>query len=128
MLYLGGMMNIHIKSTNFVMTPDIESLIKEKTASVEKFLDDATDAEVLVEYEVERSTHHKKGDVFRAEANLTHKGSMLRAQSTKFDVRVAIDDVRNQLEKQIRRSKKKRSGLFSRGARAIKNMLRKDNV
>lgn len=120
-------MNINIKSTNFNMTPDIEEYITSKMNAVEKFLSIDETEQVLVEFEVERSTHHKKGDVFRAEANLTIKGTMYRAESDKSDVRAAIDSVKDQIEKQIRRSKTKRFEMFEKGARAIKNMLRKNN-
>ena len=120
-------MNINIKSTNFNMTPDIQEYITSKVSSVEKFLQAQANEEVLVEFEVERSTHHKKGDVFRAEANLTLNGIMHRAESTKPDVRTAIDGVKDQIEKQIRRSKTRRFELFEKGARAIKSMLKRNN-
>ena len=101
-------MNIHIKSTNFGMTPEIEGLIRSKMFPIGSYLEKKEDEEVLVEFEVSRSTHHKKGDVFHAEANVTHKGDLFRAQTNKFDIRVAIDDVHNQIERQIRRSRTKR--------------------
>ncbi len=120
-------MNINIKSTNFNMTPDVEEYITSKMKSVEKFLNTEADEEVLVEFEVERSTHHKNGDVFRAEANLSLKGIMHRAESSESDVRIAIDSVKDQIEKQIRRSKTKRFDLFEKGARKIKSMLKRNN-
>jgi ribosomal subunit interface protein len=118
-------MNIHIKSTNFTMTPDIEGLIRSKMSSVRKFIQLAADDEVLIEFEVERSTHHKKGDIFHAEANVTHKGDLFRARSNKIDIRAAIEEVRDQVERQITRSRTKRFELVKRGARMIKSMLRK---
>lgn len=110
------------------MTPDVEEYIRSRMLSVGTFLERREDDEVLVEFEVERSTHHKKGDVFHAESNLTHKGQLFRACSNKFDIRVAIDDVRNQTEKQIRRSRTKRFELVKQGARAIKGMLRRKHT
>lgn len=107
------------------MTPDTEGLIRSKIASVGKFLERTDEEEVLVEFEVERSTHHRKGDVFHAEGNLTHRGDLFRAQSNKFDIRVAVDDVRKQLEEQIRRARTKKLSLVKRGARMIKKMLRR---
>lgn len=121
------MININIKSTNFHMTPDIQDYITSKMSSVEKFLQVQADEEMLVDFEIEKSAHHKKGDVFRAEANFRLKGIMHRGEATESDVRTAIDNVKDQIEKQIRRSKTRRFELFERGARTIKKMLRKNN-
>jgi ribosomal subunit interface protein len=121
------MININIKSKNFSMTPEIEEYITSKISSVEKFLQMSHEENVLVEFEVEQSKHHKKGEVYRAEANLSVRGKLFRGDSTKYDVKTAIDNVKDQLEKQIRRSKTKRFELFEKGARVIKNILRRNN-
>jgi ribosomal subunit interface protein len=122
---MGVMMNIQIKNTNFNMTPDIEEYINSKVSSVEKFLGQQ-DKEIFVEAEVERSAHHKKGEVFRVEFNMTVGGKLYRSEVTSFDPRGAVDLAKDQLEKQIRRSKTKRFELFEKGARAIKNILRRN--
>jgi len=121
------MINIQIKSTNFNMTPDIEEYITSKVSLVEKFLQHYQGENVLVECEVARSTHHKKGEVFRVEINLTVRGKLYRSEETSVDVRSAIDIAKDQLEKQIRRSKTKRFELFEKGARVIKSILRRNN-
>lgn len=109
------------------MTPDIEEYITSKVSLVEKFLQHYQNENILVECEVDRSTHHKKGEVFRVEINLSVKGKLYRSEETNIDVRTAIDIAKDQLEKQIRRSKTKRFELFEKGARAIKSILRKNN-
>jgi ribosomal subunit interface protein len=109
------------------MTPDVEEHIRSKVLLVEKFLQHYQDENILVECEVDRSTHHKKGDVFRVEFNLSVKGKLYRSEVTSSDVRAAADDAKDQLEKQIRRSKTKRFELFEKGARTIKNILRRNN-
>lgn len=121
------MINIQIKSTNFIMTPEIEEYITSKVSLVEKFLQQYQNENILVQCEVDRSTHHKKGDVFRVEFNLSVKGKFYRSEETNIDVHSAVDIAKDQLEKQIRRSKTKRFELFEKGARAIKNILRKNN-
>lgn len=109
------------------MTPDIEEYLTSRVSSVEKFLQIKSDENVLVECEIDRSTHHKKGEVFRVEINLSVGGRFYRSEETNIDVRAAIDIAKDQLEKQIRRSKTKRFELFEKGARAIKNILRKNS-
>jgi ribosomal subunit interface protein len=109
------------------MTPDIEEHITSKVSSVEKFLKLNENELVLVECEVARSTHHKKGDVFRVEINLTVKGKLYRSVATSSDVRVAIDDAKDQLEKQINHVKTRRFALFEKGSRMIKSILKRTN-
>lgn len=109
------------------MTPETEEYINNKVSLVEKFLDVNSEENVLVDFEVEKSAHHKKGEVFRAEANLSVKGKFFRGESTEFDVRTAIDNVKDQLEKQIRRKKTRRFELFHKGGRIIKRLLRRNN-
>lgn len=109
------------------MAPETENHIRGKILSVEKFLQHYQDENILVECEVDRSTHHKKGDVFRVEFNLSVKGKLYRSEVTGSDMRTVVDDAKDQLEKQIRRSKTKRFELFEKGARTIKNILRRNN-
>jgi ribosomal subunit interface protein len=118
------MINVNIKSTNFNMTPDIESMIRGKLDLVEKHLE-VSDENPLAEVEIERLTHQKKGEVFRAEVNLSYKGKVIRAENTDFDIRNAIENVRQQVEKRIRRGKGKRFDIFKKGARQLKRLLRR---
>ena len=109
------------------MTPEVEEYLTSKVTLVEKFLQHYQDENILAQCEIDRSTHHKKGEVFRVEINLSVKGKFYRSEETNVDVRAAIDIAKDQLEKQIRRSKTKRFELFEKGARAIKNILRRNN-
>ena len=110
------------------MTPDIEEYINSKISSVEKFLSVTNpDTSILVEAEVEKSTHHKKGDVFRVEFNLTHDGVLYRSEESSSDPRASIDIAKDQLEKQIRRRKTKRHALYEKGSRIIKKLIRRNN-
>lgn len=120
------MININIKTTNFNMTPDIEEMIKEKIYLVEKFID-STEEIPLAEIEVERSAHQKKGEVFRAEINFSYKGNVIRVEHKDFDIRNAIEKVRRQLEKRIRRSKGRRFDLIKAGGRKLKRLIRRKN-
>lgn len=118
------MININIKTTNFNMTPDIDEMIREKLGLVERFLE-IKEETPLAEVEIERSAHQKKGEVFRCEVNFSFKGNVIRVEQTDFDIRNAIEKVRRQLEKRIRRSKGKRFDLFKAGGRQLKKLLRR---
>lgn len=100
-------MKINIKATNLELTPAIKVYIEDKIASVDKFLkkfEGQTNIEIFVE--IARTTrHHHKGDVFRAEANLQLPGKILRADHEDWDIRVAIDKVKDKLQQEIKKYK-----------------------
>jgi ribosomal subunit interface protein len=96
-------MKITIKSTGLELTPPIKEFIEEKVGSVQKFLQryDGNN-EVLAEVEIGRpSTHHNKGEVYFAEININLPGNILRAKTENSDVRVAINDAKDILKREI---------------------------
>ncbi|MEK7554622.1 MAG: ribosome-associated translation inhibitor RaiA [Patescibacteria group bacterium] len=100
-------MKLHLKATSIDLTEPLKIYIDEKLGGIEKFVE-RWDMEGAVEIwiEVGRTTrHHKKGDVFRAEADLRLPGKVLRAEEEDFDLRVAIDRVRDKLKREIERYK-----------------------
>ncbi len=121
------MININIKSKNFEVTQNIDSIIREKISLVERLID-VTDEIPLAEVEVEKSARHQKGEVYRTEINFSYKGRTIRVENTNFDIVVSIDEARQELEKRIRRGKGKSFDLFKKGARQIKRLLRRGNI
>lgn len=101
-------MKISIKATNLDLTPSFREYIEEKIGSLTRFVR-RWDLEGAVEVwvEVGRTTrHHHKGDVFRAEADLRLPHKVLRAEDEDFDVRVAVDRVRDKLKREVEKYKK----------------------
>ena len=96
-------MKLTLKATNIDLTEPLKVYVEEKLGGLEKFTG-RWDAEGAVELWVEvgrTSHHHKKGDVFRAEADVRLPGKVLRAEAEDFDIRVAVDRVRDKLEREI---------------------------
>ncbi len=115
-------MNIKIKTTNFSLTPAIQIYLEEKLKSIEKFL--PSDESIFFEVELGKTTrHHQKGDVFKAEINLTVPGKLIRAVAEEWDLRVAIDRVKDELQREIIGNKEKSASLYKRGARLLKKIL-----
>jgi putative sigma-54 modulation protein len=78
-----------------------------------------------VEVEIGRTTkHHQAGDIFRAEINLSINGKLFRVESEQESLYAAIDEVRDDLEREIKKFKEKRETIFIRGARSIKKKLK----
>lgn len=117
-------MNINIKTTNISLTPAIKDYFEKKLMSLDKLVDFSRD-NILVQAELGKTTHHhKQGDVFRAEVNLRVSGYSYRAVSEKDDLYAAIDDIKDQLNREVKTGKQKRTSLVRRGALKLKNLLR----
>jgi putative sigma-54 modulation protein len=115
-------MNISIKSTNIELTPALRDYTEKRMRSITKF----TKGEPTVSVEIGKTTaHHKQGDVFIAEVIVvTPLGKQFMASSEKSDLYEAIDDVRNEIARELSSDKDKRVTLFRRGAKKVKWMLR----
>ncbi len=118
-------MQIKIKATNIELTDAISSYVEEKIRSVEKFAVPHEEEVPLVEVEVGKTTkHHSSGDVFRAEVSMRVRGKYFRAVSEKSDLYSAIDDMKDELIRELNSYKSKERALMRRGASMIKNLLR----
>ncbi|MGB2580629.1 MAG: ribosome-associated translation inhibitor RaiA [Minisyncoccia bacterium] len=118
-------MNIKITTTNIELTSAIESYVYEKMRSVEKFAIPHESEDPVVSVEIGKTTnHHQSGDVFRAEVNMKVRGKHFRATSEKDDLYAAIDDMRNELVRELTSHKEKTRTMVRKGAGMIKNMLR----
>jgi putative sigma-54 modulation protein len=95
-------MNISIKATNIELTAPLKEYIEEKIGGLGHFLKRIDAGTIKAQVEVGReSKHHQKGEVYRAEVNMELPDGMLRAEETDWDMRVAIDSVRDKLRREI---------------------------
>lgn len=100
-------MNMKIKATRFEMTPAIRNYFQEKMNMIEKYLGNipVTHCEVEVEKTV---GGQNKGEIFRAEVNLSVPQQLLRVEKTAKDLYKAIDKVKDHLELVIKKYKEKK--------------------
>lgn len=118
-------MTINIKATNTELTPAISTYVEEKVLGLDKFIVAEDPESVLANVEIGLSTkHHQSGKVFRAEINLHIAGKYLRAVSEQEDLYAAIDDMRDQVAREITSFKNKERDLFRKGGAAIKDFLK----
>lgn len=118
-------MQIKINVVNIELTDALASYVEEKINSVEKFSVAHEEETPVVSVEIGKSTnHHRSGDVFRAEANMMVRGKKFRATSSKSDLYAAIDDLREELIRELTSHKGKERALFRRGAAMVKNLIR----
>lgn len=108
-------MKITIKGTNITLSDSVYQYIETKIGSVEKFAqgigEDFQKGNPPIEcwVEVEKTTdHHRNGDIFRAEAQMKLPGVQgVRAEAQSWDIHQAIDFVKDNLQRQLKRYKRK---------------------
>lgn len=100
---------IQIYSPNLKLTDDIKEHIRRELKNLEKLHDGRVAPQIKVEVG-RTTTHHKKGKIFRAEINLPVFGRMLRAEEAAEDIHTAINIVKEEIERQIKKLKEKGIG------------------
>lgn len=111
-------MNINIKGTQIDLTPELRSYIMEKFGALQRFFPDVDEDAILADIEVGKpSGHHRKGDVYICKINLEIDGEMLRAEESRETPQEAIDMVKDEIERRVRKLKAKRRDKFLRRAR-----------
>jgi len=118
-------MNLLIKATNLELTPAINLYIEKVFNSLERLIASLGEASVETRVEVGRSSyHHKKGDVFFAEVNLTCGKKLIRNKVENSNLYAAIDAVKDNLRRELTKFKGRQESLFKRGSRTASKMWR----
>lgn len=127
-------MQINIKATNMELTNAVRKYVTDKVGELEKYIqavDNTAEtgqrSAVVVDVEIGRtSKHHRKGDVYRAEINVSLPGEkhVLRAESEQWDLHVAIDEAKDEMQSRMKKYRSKRTDSFDRGKRAWKKLIR----
>lgn len=121
-------MKVRIFTKNFTLTPALEGAVDDKLARPVSKLLGSVDEEMDLPMDVElaKSTkHHKHGKIWYAEANLTapFAASVIRARAMEVSIFAAIDEVKKELEREIKKYKDKTRTRAIRTARKIKRRL-----
>lgn len=99
-------MTVIIKGTNLDLTLPLKKYAEYKILALVKFFPGLTQARI----ELERTTKHRhKGEVWRAEANITGPQHLFRAEATADDIYAAIDAMKNELKRELHVLKEKRT-------------------
>ena len=125
-------MKITIKGTNLELSDSIYQYTYNKINELEKFVQNVGEESDIGQppiecwVEVGRVTKgQRSGDIFRAEVQIKLPGaSGIRAEAEEWDLHTAIDRVKDELQRQLKRYKNKRTAKQRRGARRAKNETR----
>lgn len=116
--------NTKIKATDIILTPEISEYLDKRLSALEKFVDAEDDANICFVELARTTSHHKTGDVFKAELTLHLGGQSFRAVSELSDLHSAIDEAKVELLRELRANKTKRISLIRRGGRQLKNLIK----
>jgi len=114
---------IKITTKNLTLTPPLQEYINEKMGALDRFFGENTELTIMVEIS-KITKHHKKGDFFETIVGLDSGSNTFRAESRTFDIRVAIDEVRVELERQLISRRGKWAAQYLRGARLFKRFAK----
>ena len=113
---------INYKLTQAEVTEHLKSVTENKLRSLEKFIGEAP---TICDVEFERVTnHHQQGDIHRVEVNLEVNGKLFRATATADSFEKAVDEVRAELDEEMRRARGKEDTMLKKGGRRFKELLR----
>ncbi len=114
----------NIKASQMELTPAIADYVNKRVGMLEKIVS-PDDTSAYASVEVGKSTkHHSQGDYFFAEINVHIAGKDFRAVAEKDDLYAAIDEVKDEIIREITGYKNKRRTLVRRGGAVIKNVLK----
>lgn len=118
-------MKINLKCTNMELTSVIEDYVTKRVTNLEKLISNSGEGEVMVNFEVSKSTnHHKSGEIFHADCLIKIDGKEFYSSADKEDLFQAIDEVKDILYQEISKNKDRRQTLFKRGAASVKKMMK----
>ena len=116
-------MKIHIKTTSISSSEAITNYVDKRLSKIGKIIGDDPSIQCDVEL-AKTSGHHNKGDIFRAEIHIVGAGKNLYAASEKSDLYAAIDDVQDEIKRELKSKKDKDTSLMRRGGARVKAMVK----
>lgn len=123
-------MQIDIKTKNISLNQPLRAFCERVVGDLEKKIntiekeEDGMKATVKGWMEIGKTTlHHNKGPFFRAECQIFLPGKKIRAEAEAIDLRVAITEVKDETQRQLKEYKEKIIAQRRRGQRKIKKSL-----
>ena len=130
-------MKIIIKTTNLKLNKELSQYIEEKLNPLEKFSKILYNEKYYDHFfskgkprveawvEIGKETrHHKKGSVFWAECQMRFPKRTLRSVAESDNIKQAITEVKDELQRELKQYKEKFRAKTKRGARVLKKELK----
>ncbi len=119
-------MDVRVKATEYSITPEVSEYLRGRIATLEKIL--ASDAEAArFEVEVGRDAGRPRhgANIWFAEIAVIVPGRRrIYARNNSESVNGAIDDVKEEVERQLRRDKQTHTRFLRKGGALLKRLMR----
>lgn len=117
-------MKIIIRTKKIKLTPKLRSYVDEKIGKdVAKLLVNKKPP-LIARVELIRITgHHHQGMIYKVEVDLTMSGKRIIAQTQAESIEAAIDEAKDQLEREIRKTKGKEIDVSRKRGRFLKKFF-----
>lgn len=105
-------MRVKLKTTNFSLTPALDDLVQKKLVlPVEKLISKIDEkSDIIFDVELAKtSKRHQKGQIWRAEAQLSLPGKKapLRAEAVAESIQIAVNETKNEILREIKKYRRK---------------------
>ncbi len=119
-------MNLNYKIKDEEVDEEIKKYIQEKIGGlVDQYLEKLDKKiNIPIEVEIKKETHHKKGNVVYTEVNMKVPGKILRASTYALTVQAGIDEIEDDLKRQIKKYKEKKESKLRKDWLKLKSFLR----
>jgi ribosomal subunit interface protein len=114
-------MNINFNYNNHPEAQSLTAVTEQKMQTLKKFI--ADDQSVVCDAEFDKVAANQKGAIFHFGVNLQVDGELHRADATEESFEKAVDEVRAELDKKLRRLKSKKDSLGKKAGRAFKRLI-----
>ena len=113
--------SINFKYNDIPEAQALTELVEQKMASFEKYLHNGESVGCEVEFSREASS--QTGQVYKMSAHIKINGNTYHADATEESFEKAIDEVRDELDKELRKAKEKQATLAKQGGREAKEQM-----
>lgn len=121
-------MDLRIKTTDYQLTDETRSYLDDKIASIKKILGNEA-ASARCEVTLGRAVgHSENGDVWRAEIIVQNSGERHVAAARAESINAAIDQAKDEMLQQLRKSKGKEVSLMRRMGARLKKFARRGDM
>ena len=126
-------MNIILQGTNLDITDELRAYTIEKIGDSLLAVGNLNLDPVHIDIELEKTTRsrlqeRKDEQLYRAEANVSLPGQMIRVESSAMEIEQAIIQLKHMLTRKFRKHRERKIGRVRKGARKAKSMAPLDQM
>lgn len=117
---------IKVKASGIKYTDELRDLVLKKIPQISKLLPKSA-SDAVFEIELGKATkHHKSGNIFRAEINVSYNSIVHRAEEAAPSIEEAFEIAKDELKSELRKGRTKKKDIARKGGRELKARIRKE--